>query len=191
MARPMYLASAVALGMWASGLASAQTAPGAVASGNLRIMQPATISSSQDLMFAVATPTAASLTTVSTPRVAASGARASAGSTGNGTPLRQSAASLGTRIPAPAQATFVVTGEAGQSISVTVPTAIDLTREGGVETALLTTNDSLADGPQFLGGEFASVGTLSFNVGGQVTLANNDVTTGTYNGVLAVVAQYN
>jgi len=86
---------------------------------------------------------------------------------------------------------FVVTGEGGQSISVTVPDEVGLTREGGGETAVLLTDSDLdEDGPQLLRGEFGSAGALSFSVGGQVTLANN-MAGGTYNGVLAVVAQYN
>ena len=94
-------------------------------------------------------------------------------------------------VPAPARATFQVAGDAGQSISVTVPEAVGLTRAGGAGTATLTTDSSIADGPQFLGGNFATAGTLSFDVGGQVTLANATAASGTYNGVLAVIAQYN
>lgn len=166
-----------------------------------RIMQPAMITASQDLMFAISTPVAVSLTTIGAPRVTAptTAATATPGSANsaprsapNGAALLQSAtSSLSTLVPTPARASFVVAGDAGQSISVTVPGAIDLAREGGIETAVLTTTDSLGDGPQFLGGNFAQGGTLSFNVGGQVTLAGNNVVAGTYNGVLAVIAQYN
>lgn len=165
------------------------------------ILQPAMITSSQDLMFVISASTASSLTlgtssisaSTSTTIAPTTATRTGSGSTtGTGTPLLQAATgSLSGAVPAPARATFVVAGDAGQSISVTVPDAVDLTREGGIETAVLTTENSLGDGPQFLGGDFATSGTLSFNVGGQVTLASANVTSGTYNGVLAVVAQYN
>lgn len=168
------------------------------------ILQPAMITSSQDLTFVISASTASALTlgTTSTPApttttsitTATASNRTTSGSTAPSRgPLLQ-AATIGTLngvVPAPARATFTVAGDAGQSISVTVPDAVDLTREGGVETAVLTTEASFGDGPQFLGGDFATTGTLSFNVGGQVTLASANVASGTYNGVLAVVAQYN
>ena len=174
-----------------SDTASAQLAPAAAmlrTDGSVRILQPAMIATSQDLMFAVTAPAVASLTTIAASPVSSSSlggasATASSGATRGGSNgpggrgaslLGTPASSLSTRVPVPAQATFLVTGDAGQSISVTVPTAVDLTREGGGATALLTTSDSLGDGPQFLGGNFASAGALSFNVGGQVTLARVD-----------------
>ena len=165
------------------------------------IVQPAMITSSQDLTFVISASTSGALTLgtssfsapATTTTVTTTTARTGSGSRApSGTPLLQAATgSLSGAVPAPARATFVVAGDAGQSISVTVPDAVDLTREGGIETAVLTTEDSLGDGPQFLGGDFATTGTLSFNVGGQVTLANANVASGTYNGVIAVIAQYN
>ena len=167
------------------------------------ILQPAMITSSQDLTFVISASTAGALTlgttSISAPTTttaitsATAASRTTSGSTAPArAPLLQAAVgSLSGVVPAPARATFTVAGDAGQSISVTVPDAVDLTREGGVETAVLTTEASLGDGPQFLGGDFATTGTLSFNVGGQVTLASANVTSGTYNGILAVVAQYN
>lgn len=167
------------------------------ATATTSIEQPATISSSQDLTFVVSALTAGSLTlqssTDTTTTTTTTAARSSSGTrTQASTALLQPVlGTAGGSVPAPARATFTVAGDAGQSISVAVPDAVDLTREGGTETALLTTEDSLGDGPQFLGGDFETGGTLSFNVGGQVTLAGVNATSGTYNGVLAVVAQYN
>lgn len=168
------------------------------------ILQPAMITSSQDLTFVISASTSGALTlgmasfsapttTTITSTNTTTAARTGSGTTApKGTPLLQSATgSLSGSVPAPAQASFTVAGDAGQSISVSVPGEVDLTREGGIETAMLTTDNSLSDGPQFLGGDFATTGTLSFNVGGQVTLASAAVASGTYNGVLAVVAQYN
>lgn len=185
--------------------ATAQVRRAAIArtTATASIVQPAMITSSQDLTFVISASTAGALTlgtssfsaptTTTTVTTTTTTARTGSGSTApTGTPLLQTATgSLSGAVPAPARATFMVAGDAGQSISVTVPDAVDLTREGGIETAVLTTEDSLGDGPQFLGGDFATTGTLSFNVGGQVTLASANVASGTYNGVIAVIAQYN
>lgn len=164
---------------------------GARAMASAGIEQPAAIASSQDLMFVVSTTTtlAATLATATAVSSTSSGATARTNS-GNPARLAPLLAVGGAGLPVPARASFVVVGDAGQSISVTVPETIDLQRTGGAETARLVTDTSVTDGPQFLGGNFASAGTLSFDVGGQVTLASA-VTSGTYNGILAVVAQYN
>ena len=171
------------------------------------IEQPATIASSQDLMFAVSTstlslsaalsPTTSTTSTALTSPTRSTDLTTTAARSSGGTSTLVQTASLpasggaGQVVPVPARASFVLTGESGQSISVTVPESVDLQREGGIETALLNTETSVTEGPQFLGGSFASAGVLSFDVGGQVTLASAEATAGTYNGVLAVVAQYN
>ena len=200
----LYAVPIMILAVAGSTPATAQVRRSAVVRTNVSaaILQPAMITSSQDLTFVVSASTAGALTlgttSISAPATttsitSATAPRTSSGSTTptGGQLLQTAVGSLSGAVPAPARATFTVAGDAGQSISVTVPDAVDLTREGGIETAVLTTQDSLGDGPQFLGGEFATTGTLSFNVGGQVTLANANVTSGTYNGVLAVIAQYN
>lgn len=218
-ARPILIFTAIAMAV----PAIAQIQPSAVASvvqttATTRIEQPATLSSSQDLTFALQAPVAAAISStavaVSTARVSTTGVTGAAAS-GSATPsvrgtsaqtassaaastpsagslVRGAASTVTAAVPTVAQATFTVAGDSGQAISVTVPQTVDLARTGGVETALLTTTNNLADGPQFLGGTFAGGGTLSFAVGGQVTLASNSsVAAGTYNGLLAVVAQYN
>lgn len=150
------------------------------------IQQPVTISSSQDLLFVMSMSTVASLKSMMPISSTRPTARSGAGATG-----ATIARSMSSAFAAPARATFQVVGDAGQSISVTMPEEVDLTRVGGAEMATLTTDSSVAGGPQFLGGDFEAGGTLSFDVGGQVTLASADMVPGTYNGVLAVVAQYN
>jgi hypothetical protein len=162
----------------------AQTVSGAAqvsADVTTRIEQPAMIANAPGVMTA--------FTGAST--MVAPSSSASAGSSGpsGAAVLRSVTRTSIAAIPTPT--TFVVTGDSGQSISVTVPPSVDLTREGGTETALLTTTSNIDDdGPQFLRGDFAGSGALSFNVGGQVTLASN-MAAGTYNGILMVVAQYN
>lgn len=158
--------------------------------GSVRIEQPATIASSQDLMFVMAVSTTGALTTSAAAGVSTSFATTTTAPTASSV-IQSAATAVSTQVPVASQATFMVAGDAGQSISVTVPGSVDLTREGGVETAQLTTTNSLTDGPQFLGGSFSTGGTMSFSVGGQVVFASNSIEPGTYNGVLAVVAQYN
>lgn len=175
-----------------------------------RIDQPATIATSQDLAFAVPAPVAAALAvapTVTSTRVTAAQGTATTAPTTSTTAaqaastataptansvVRNATSSLVAPVPAAAQASFTVSGDSGQAISVIVPSTVEMASSAGVETALLTTTNNLVDGPQFLGGTFASGGTLSFAVGGQVTLASSTtMSSGTYNGLLAVVAQYN
>ena len=164
----------------AAALAAAQTSVRAMAS--VRIEQPAAIVASQDLVFAVTAPALASTPVLRTSAPAAPSAAS----------MIQTASSvLAPVVPGAVRASFVVSGDGGQSISVVVPENVALVRDGGIETATLATDASIADGPQFLAGNFGSGGTLSFDVGGQVTLASNTAVAGTYNGVLAVVAQYN
>lgn len=165
--------------------ASAQSAAALVAAKadtptHTRIVQPATIASSQDLMLAVSAAAAQGVA-----------ARATTGRASTiGSAFQRSTGATGFA-PAPTQITFMVAGDSGQSISVTVPSAVGMTRDGGAEVAVLTTTTDLAgEGSQFLRGNFEEAGTLSFNVGGQVVLANN-MAAGTYSGILAVVAQYN
>lgn len=213
-ARPILICTAVL----AAVPALAQVPPSAVAGiartiATTRIEQPATLMSSQDLAFVVQAPVAAAfslaqVTAVSarvttsataiaaTPGVGATSAQTAstaAAATPNAASLVRGASStVSAAVPTVAQATFTVAGDSGQAISVTVPPTVDLARDGGAETALLTTSNNLADGPQFLGGDFAGGGTLSFAVGGQVTLASSTTSSsGTYNGLLAVIAQYN
>lgn len=218
-ARPILILTAIVVAV----PAIAQIQPSAIAgvartTATTRIEQPATLSSSQDLTFAVQAPVAAAIgatsVALSSPRVSTTGVTGSGATTSAapviggtsaqtasssaaaapsaGSLVRGATSTVTAAVPTVAQATFTVAGDSGQAISVTVPQTVDLARNGGVETALLTTTNNLADGPQFLGGTFAGGGTLSFAVGGQVTLASNSsVAAGTYNGLLAVVAQYN
>lgn len=171
-----------------------------------RIDQPATIATSQDLVFAVPAALAVAPTVTSTRVTAAQGTATTAPTTSTtaaqaastataptaSSVVRNATSSLVAPVPAAAQASFTVSGDSGQAISVIVPSTVEMASSAGVETALLTTTNNLVDGPQFLGGTFASGGTLSFAVGGQVTLASSTtMSSGTYNGLLAVVAQYN
>lgn len=150
----------------------------------------AMIASSQDLMFVISGSTTSALgsslasNTSKTPPAQTLASRST-------NPIMQLNGAVSRAVPVSARASFLVAGDAGQSISVIVPSEVGLTRTGGAETARLRTDTDIVDGPQFLGGTFDDNGSLSFDVGGQVTLASADVAAGTYSGVLAVVAQYN
>jgi len=205
-ARPILILTAIVMAVPAIAQIQPSALVGvALTTATTRIDQPATLSTSRDLTFAVQAPVAAAIgaTSVSTAASSAAAntirtssaqtASSAASSAPNASSLvRGATSSVTAAVPTVAQATFTVAGDSGQAISVTVPPTVDLARSGGAETALLTTTNNLADGPQFLGGTFAGGGTLSFAVGGQVTLASSSsVSAGTYNGLLAVVAQYN
>ncbi len=214
-ARPILIFTAIVVAV----PALAQVEPSAVLGvartfATTRIDQPATLSSSQDLAFAVQAPVAAALSvtpvaistatprvtapavqsaTTTVPAVGASSTQSASTTAPNASSLVRGASTTVTAaVPQVAQATFTVAGDSGQAISVTVPQSVELLSSAGTEAGRLTTASSLGDGPQFLGGSFAGGGTMSFAVGGQVTLASNTtVSSGTYNGFLAVVAQYN
>ena len=94
--------------------------------------------------------------------------------------------------PTATQATFIVAGQDGQSISVAVPQNFDVTRSGGDETLTVATSTDLSGltGSQLLTTSVGGAGTLSFNVGGRVNVGTNLIP-GEYEGLLVVTAQYN
>ena len=193
----MYLRSAILLATLATtaiaSAAGAQTARRfAVARtvATTSIGQSAMIASTQDLSCVISASTTSALSTSMATNASMTRASRTVASRTMQKAV-QGAASRSQAVPGPARATFLVAGDAGQSISVMVPTEVGLTRAGGGETARLMTETDIVDGPQFLGGNFDNSGSLSFDVGGQVTLASTNVAAGTYSGILAVIAQYN
>ena len=143
------------------------------------IQQPASITTSQDLVLAtvLAPPI---VTPAPTPSLATVGLQAVSGGL------------IATSTPTATQATFIVAGQDGQSISVAVPQNFDVTRSGGDERlSVATTNDlSSLTGSQLLTSSVGGAGTLSFNVGGRVNVGANFIP-GEYEGLLVVTAQYN
>jgi hypothetical protein len=96
----------------------------------------------------------------------------------------------------PANAQFTVSGEGGQSITVTIPAPIALgnTTSGATGALTVTTSNDLsgAAGSQVLSGALGQAvnGSLVVKVGGSVTLT--DATdTGVYAGTFTVAANYN
>ncbi|WP_310534681.1 DUF4402 domain-containing protein [Novosphingobium sp.] len=99
--------------------------------------------------------------------------------TGNGT------AALGT--PAPDAASFAVSGEGGQAVSISVPTTFTMT--GGANAITVTTIPSLS-GVQVLSGALGAAGSLSFDVGGSFPLTSGTPSQA-YSGTFSVTVAYN
>ncbi len=145
--------------------------------GTTTIQSAASITTSQDLVLAaVLVPQRA----IGTTSLTTSGIQ------------RVSGGLIATSTPTAAQATFVVAGQDGQSISVAVPQNFDVTRSGGNETLTVATTTDLSSltGSQLLTSSVGGAGTLSFNVGGRINIGSN-VVPGEYEGLLVVTAQYN
>lgn len=101
-----------------------------------------------------------------------------------GSRLEGAAVERGTR-----NANFTITGDQDQSVSVSVPSELALTRIGGSETVTFTT---ISDLPNDEAGQRTASddGVLAFNVGGRLA-EGGDRVAGRYAGVLRVTAQYN
>ena len=84
-------------------------------------------------------------------------------------------------------ASYLVTGEGGQTFSVSVPPTFQMTQAGGSIT--VTTNNNAA-GTQVLSGALGSVGTFPFSVGGSFPLTST-TPLGVYTGTFVVAVQYN
>lgn len=176
--------------------------------GTTLIQAPVSIAASQDLVLAtVLTPraTVAPATSTTSTIASGSGGGATASPTGSGTSgsgtsavsaagvQQLSGGLVAASTPTPSQATFVVAGQDGQSISVAVPQNFDVTRSGGSETLNVATTTDLTSlaGSQLLATSIGGgAGTLSFNVGGRINIGQN-VVPGAYEGLLVVTAQYN
>lgn len=83
-------------------------------------------------------------------------------------------------------AAFTVSGEGGQSVSVSVPSSFTMSGSGGTLTV-----DTLPDnaGSQVLSGSLGNSGSLSLNVGGQFPLSST-TKAGAYSGTFLVTVQY-
>lgn len=89
--------------------------------------------------------------------------------------------------PSPTAAAFAISGEGGQSISVSVPSSFVMTGASGSIT--VTTNPTL-NGAQVLGGSLGNAGSLSLSVGGTFPLTATTPAQ-SFSGSLAVTVQYN
>jgi len=89
--------------------------------------------------------------------------------------------------PLPSAATFAITGEGGQSVSLAVPAGFTMTGPSG--SIAVTTLPDLA-GAQTLGGALGGAGSLALAVGGTFTLSPA-TPAGAYSGSFQVTVNYN
>lgn len=156
--------------------AMAQSTASTTGSGSITVIRPLTIVKNADLKFGtVVRPSTGSGTAV----VSAAGVRSVTGGV-------VGLASGDT----PQASQFTVTGEGGQSISVTIPATF--TMANGTDSLVVTTSNSLVGsaGAQTLNNALGAAGTLAFNVGGSVPISST-TTTGAYSGTFTVSAAYN
>lgn len=89
--------------------------------------------------------------------------------------------------PTPSRATYTVTGEGGQAISVSVPNSFTMAGPGGAEIDVTLTTSGQ---PTSLSAAPGSEGSATFYVGGTFNM-NANTAVGDYVGVYDVTAQYN
>jgi hypothetical protein len=150
------------------------TAPIASGNGGFRaeVIRGLSIGKTSDLVFgSVVKPPSGSGAVVIDP---ASGARTLSGGV------------VGIATPPPTRATFSVTGEGGQAISVTVPASFQMT---GPQVITVTTTHSVT-GAAVLSGVLGAQGSYAFGVGGSapITSVTPD---GSYTGAFTVTVAYN
>jgi hypothetical protein len=95
---------------------------------------------------------------------------------------------FGLSSPAPSNASYTVTGEGGQTISVSVPTAMTISGPGGY--SLNVDLSSTASGARNLSSAIGSAGSYSFTMGGTLYVPSG-ANTGAYTGSYSVTVQYN
>jgi len=87
-------------------------------------------------------------------------------------------------------AKVMLTGGAGDAVSLAVSPSLDATRASTQQTLVVQTFGGSA-ASSVLGGGLRNNGALSVDVGGRVALAGRSVSPGSYQGLLMVIAQYN
>jgi hypothetical protein len=87
-------------------------------------------------------------------------------------------------------AKVTMTGGAGDAVSLAVSPTLDVTRASTQEKLVVQTFGG-ASGSSVLGGALRANGALSIDVGGHIALAGRNVSPGSYQGLLVVIAQYN
>ena len=93
----------------------------------------------------------------------------------------------GLNTPTPARASYTVTGEGGQAVSVSVPASFTMNSSTGASIAVTLISHGL---PTSLSAAPGSEGSASFYVGGTFGISAG-METGDYSGVYTVTAQYN
>jgi len=144
---------------------------GAIGRFQAQILRSIAIAKTSDLVFGRVTRPATGLGTVTIDAV---------------TGTRTTTGAVGLDSPTPTRAVFNVTGEGGQTFSVTVPPTVQMT---GPQPMTVTLTSSAGAAPT-LSGALGSQGSLTFGIGGQTSV---DATTppGDYSGSFTVTVAYN
>ena len=156
--------------------ATAQSSVDTLTSGQAVIFQPITLAKSQDLQFGVIVRPRTGSGTVTQP--AAGGSRTTSG----GVSVVE-----GSSYGAPQPATFLVTGEGGQSFSIGIDPSTTLNGPGPALTVTLAS--SAATGT--LDNSLGSTGSATFGVGGTIVSIGSTTPTGVYTGAFNVTVTYN
>lgn len=91
--------------------------------------------------------------------------------------------------PVPAAASYTVSGEGGQLISITIPASFMMTRSGGTDTLTVTTQNDVVASPA-LDSSLGNAGSYTFHVGGSFPF-DSSTPLGAYSGTFNVIVQYN
>jgi len=159
-----------------SGLAStayAQASASATATGSATIVQSISVTASSNLGFGTLVKPTTGTSTI------AVGATGSSRSITGGNAVGANGAGV-------SSAAFLVQGEGGSAISVTVPSTFNMT--SGTNTLVVTTASTTTAGN--LSGSIGAQGSFTVGVGGSFPLQTNTAS-GAYSGNLVVTAQYN
>jgi hypothetical protein len=166
-----------ALAASVAGSAYAQASASVPTEATTTIFQPIQLAKNTDLSFGTVVRPASGSGTVTVG--SADGARTLVGS----------GALLATGPNAPAaRATFTVTGEGGQTFSITVPASFNMTRVNGPETIQVTLTPTATTG--LLDSTLSNTGTANFGVGGSIPVADT-THSGAYSGTFNVIVAYN
>jgi len=95
---------------------------------------------------------------------------------------------IGLATPTAQAASYTITGEGGQLVSVSIPPSFVMTRSGGSETLTVATANDLVSSP-ILSNNLGKGGTYTFDVGGSFPLDSSAVL-GAYTGTFSVTVQY-
>ena len=175
MTRLMKIALCVAAVSALASPAFAQSSATQSTTGTTKIIQPLTLAKNSDLAFgSVVKPNSATNTVAID---ASSGSRSVTG--GGDAALAPSTSS---------RATYTVTGEGGQTFSISTPASFDMARQGGSETITVALTQSAATGT--LTGSLGNSGTATFGVGGSFPVAASTAS-GSYTGSFDVTVAYN
>lgn len=166
-----------ALATSVAGSAFAQASAQQTTTATGTIFQPIQLAKDSDLSFGTVVRPAAGTGTVTISQT-------------DGTRSLSGAGALLTTGPnAPAgRAAFTVTGEGGQTFSITVPANFNMTRTGGAETIQVTLTPTATTG--LLSSTLGNTGTATFGVGGSIPVADT-THSGAYTGTFNVIVAYN